>query len=213
MLKGGTALLLAHELPRHSTDLDFDSAKKLNIEGRLRAGLAEAGVEVASMDLRKDSATVQRFMIHYHERGAAGDTTLLKVETSFRPPSPDAAVIEARGIRTYDIPTLYDQKLEALEGRTAPRDLFDVAHMTERYGDRLRADQIQRADGASRDLDGLVGRFDRAFQDDSLLTRMRSTAEDETLRLRKGVEREMGVRRERERTASREREVDDGYGL
>ena len=40
-----------------------------------------------------------------------------------------------------------------------------------------------------------------------------STAEDETLRLREGVEREMGVRRERERTASRERAEDDGYGL
>ena len=213
VLKGGTALLLAHDLPRHSTDLDFDSAKKLNVETRLRAGLADAGVEVKSLTLPKDTDTVQRFKIHYHDPDAPeAGTGFLKVETSFRDVSPDAEVVEAQGIRTYAISTIFEQKLDALANRDAPRDLFDLAHMAERYGDQLGPDQLARAEAATRDLDAIAGRFDSAFERDPVLRHL-STAEDETLRLREGVEREMGIRRERERTVSREREVDDGYGL
>ena len=35
VLKGGTALLFTRGLDRHSTDLDFDSSKKLNLEQRI----------------------------------------------------------------------------------------------------------------------------------------------------------------------------------
>ena len=65
VLKGGTALLLAHGLDRHSTDLDFDSGQKVNIEGRIRAGLEEAGVETIAVTNAKNTGTVQRFKVHY----------------------------------------------------------------------------------------------------------------------------------------------------
>lgn len=36
VLKGGTALLFARNLDRHSTDLDFDAGKRLNLEENSR---------------------------------------------------------------------------------------------------------------------------------------------------------------------------------
>ena len=118
----------------------------------------------------KDTDTVQRFKIHYHDPDAPeAGTGFPKVETSFRDVSPDAEVVEARGIRTYAIPTIFEQKPGAFANRDAPRDLFDLAHMAERYGDQLGPDQLARAEAATRDLGGIAGRFGSAFERDPVL--------------------------------------------
>ena len=46
ILKGGTALLLTRGLGRHSTDLDFDSAQKVNIRQRIQRSMAAAEVDI-----------------------------------------------------------------------------------------------------------------------------------------------------------------------
>jgi predicted nucleotidyltransferase component of viral defense system len=83
VLKGGTALLFTRNLDRHSTDLDFDSDKQINIEGRICEGLKAAGVKLLSIKKVKDTTTVQRYKIHYLDPGNSQDM-LLKIETSFR---------------------------------------------------------------------------------------------------------------------------------
>lgn len=102
ILKGGTALLLTRGLDRHSIDLDFDSGKKINIEKRILQGLAAIDVKILSLTIPKDTSTVQRFKVHYHDK-VSGFMDLLKVETSFRSQLIESQVETVNGIRTYKI--------------------------------------------------------------------------------------------------------------
>lgn len=192
ILKGGTALLLTRELPRHSTDLDFDSHRKVNIERRIREGMEKAGVELLGITRVKDTDTTQRFKAHYLDP-VSGEDTLLKVETSFRG-TPDPANVEiVKGIRTYNLPTIYSQKLEAAQNRTAPRDLFDLAHLTRQYADQLSDEQIYRAERLTDDMEQLRDKFHEAFDLDHVVARS-TTAEDTVILFRDAVDVESDKR-------------------
>jgi predicted nucleotidyltransferase component of viral defense system len=165
VLKGGTALLLCYGLDRFSEDLDFDSPKKFNIKQRVENTFAKfcSSYEVKTV---KDTATVQRLKSHY--QGINGDR-LLKIETSFRQaPSPDTVVI-VNGIRTYTISTLIDQKIQALIGRTAARDLYDVAFLARTYRSDFSVAAIQMLTAIMADVDAVEYRFMEAFEEDELM--------------------------------------------
>ena len=81
ILKGGTALLLAYGLPRYSTDLDYDGRdRNIDIARQLRTSAERAGIQIDSLNLKKDTETVKRYMMHY--KGSENDP--LKIEISFR---------------------------------------------------------------------------------------------------------------------------------
>lgn len=191
VLKGGTALMLTRDLDRHSVDLDFDAERAVNIEERIRDGVKDAGFDVLALTVAKETGTVQRFKLHY-DNPETGDT-LLKIETSFRSPPAAADVETVDGIRTYRVGAITDQKLTAAEARTAPRDLFDLAHVALRYGDQLSNDQVARLDALSRDFGALAERYGDAFSRDAVL-QARTTVDDTVLALREAVEHQMAAR-------------------
>lgn len=194
VLKGGTALLLARDLPRHSTDLDFDSGQKLNIDRRVREGIEAAGMEITRFSKVKDTDTVQRFKVHYKDpEDAESDDQFLKIETSFREEPDPASVEVVNGIRTYKLDDIYDQKLGALGDRTKPRDLFDLAHLTKEHGENLSDHQILRAEAATSNVDELANRFDESFREDPILARF-GDAEDAVLEFREALETELRSR-------------------
>lgn len=182
VLKGGTALAFAHDLDRHSTDLDFDAAEPIYIKRQVREGLADAGVRMSAWIVAKDSWQGQRFKVHYMEPRGTEDY-LLKVDVSFRVAPDKADVTIVRGIRTYRIEALIEQKLNAGQSRTAARDLYDLAFLAERYGDAFSHDQIRRSEAFSRDFELLAVRYEPAFSDDKILSRI-ATAEDRVLAFR-----------------------------
>ena len=105
------------------------------------------------------------------------------MELSFRT-QPDADdVVVADGIRTYKIPALFDQKLNAADDRTKARDLYDLGFLAESYGDTFSTEQIARADEFSRDYRGLADRYRRVFQNDRLLKDL-TTTDDRALLFR-----------------------------
>lgn len=189
VLKGGTALAFAYDLDRHSTDIDFDTAEPVYIRDRVKVGLGDAGVQMADWIVSKDSGLGQRFKCHY-KKWPEGEDRLLNVDISFRtvPKAEDLVVV--RGIRTYRLRALFNQKLAAGEGRTAGRDLYDLAFLVARYGNRLSNEQIKRAEVFSREYDLLAAEYDPAFRDDSVLSRI-STADDRALMLRIAVEEQI----------------------
>ncbi len=194
VLKGGTALLLTRGGQRHSTDLDFDSDRKLNVERRIRTGMKNAGVDITRLIRSKDTDTVQRFKIHYRDPQSHDDKErFLKIETSFRGVSDPAAIEVVNGIRTYRIDTLYAQKLEALGARTAPRDLHDRAHLTQNYGNQIADALVARADAMTADVDELANRYEVAFHSDEVLSGP-SNALDTALLFRQAVENERSRR-------------------
>ena len=186
VLKGGTALAFAYDLDRHSTDIDFDAAEPLSIRGRIRQGLADAEVRLADMILHKNTELGQRLKVHYLNPETKEDC-LMNVDMSFReiPNEDDIAVV--RGIRTYKIEAIFDQKLRAARQRTVGRDLYDLAFIADTYGDRLSSEQIARGDEFSSDYEGLYFRYDQAFGSDRFLSKI-STAQDRALMLRIAIE-------------------------
>jgi hypothetical protein len=59
VLKGGTALMFARGLDRFSTDLDYDSSKKLSLEATVRVGFRKTGARIADLRILRDSGLAQ----------------------------------------------------------------------------------------------------------------------------------------------------------
>lgn len=171
VLKGGTALLLCYGLDRFSEDLDFDAPKKFNIAGRVEKILSQ---KTKSHNIRtvKDTETVQRLKAHY--TGLTSDR-LLKIETSFRTPPTEEQTTVIDGIRTYSVGTLIEQKINALEHRTAARDLYDIAFLTRQYAKEFSSGSLQKLGELIADVDAVEQRFQEAFEEDEILDASRLT--------------------------------------
>lgn len=215
VLKGGTALALLYGLDRHSLDLDFDCgrAKRVPLKNRVRRGLREVDVPMSGFGRGRPMWKGRRFHVHYINR-ANNARRLLKVELSFRniPQADDIEIVD--GIRTYKIPALFDQKMNAADDRTKARDLYDLGFLAESYGDSLSTEQILRANRFSRHYKRLADRYRRAFQDDKLLRDV-TTADDRALAFRIAVVEQMHHRGQLiiEQSATGERSLADVLAL
>lgn len=122
--KGGTALYLFHDLPRFSTDLDFDlnsdCKDKNRILERIKFITSKFGTLQESIVKRNTILLILSYE-KYHR--------LIKIEISTR--NPGVEVYEIKNIFGTDIKVLQLDficagKLLALTERTKARDLFDV---------------------------------------------------------------------------------------
>ena len=179
VLKGGTAFAFAWGLNRHSTDLDFDTNRRVELRDRIESAARALAVKLGPVE-RRDRPMRQRFLADY-PRPPGSRQRVFKVNVRYKDP-PRAEDIEVvDGFRTYKVPALFDQKLAATSSRIEPRDLFDLAFAMERYGSSLRDDQIRRADAFTRDLDRLEDRYKTTFEQDEILRGI-SDVEDTVLR-------------------------------
>jgi predicted nucleotidyltransferase component of viral defense system len=78
-------------------------------------------------------------------------------------------------------------KMDAAENRTEARDLYDLAHLLQMYGDQLSPSQIVRAEAFSHDMDNLATRYISSFNTDDAL-RTHTNVDDIVLSLREAVE-------------------------
>ncbi|MDR2080760.1 MAG: nucleotidyl transferase AbiEii/AbiGii toxin family protein [Campylobacteraceae bacterium] len=73
ILKGGTALMFGYGLDRFSEDLDFDIAhyfvgkNTIKLDGVLKKSIP-SGVELISLNLKKDTKAVTCYILNYRER-------------------------------------------------------------------------------------------------------------------------------------------------
>ena len=169
VLKGGTALKLCYGLDRFSEDLDFDCAKSLNLESSIAAVFAQLGKTQANLrnpeiSVTKDTQTVKRYRIIY-----AGDINL-KLETSLRGTPKDEDLIELNGILTYKIEKLIQQKLRALNGRTAARDLHDVIYLYEHFFDSFEEGELDEIEALYRNQSAVIDEYNSAYSEDTVLS-------------------------------------------
>ena len=133
VLKGGTALVMAYQLQRYSTDLDYDGTdSSCDIRESIERGAKEAGITIENINLKKDTNTVKRYMVHYKE----SMNEPLKIEISYRNADDldyNKDVIEKDGVRVYSIERLAEMKIEAFTKRIAARDVFHVAFILKHY--------------------------------------------------------------------------------
>ena len=191
VLKGGTAFAFAWGVNRHSTDLDFDTNRRVELRDRIESAARTLDVKLGPVE-RKDRPMRQRFLAPYPRRPGRKER-FFKVNVRYKDP-PRAEDIEVvDGFRTYKVPVLFDQKLAATASRIQPRDLFDLAFAMERYGSSLRDDQIRRADAFTRDLKRLKQRYKKAFKRDEILRGI-SDVEDTVFRFREATTGERDLR-------------------
>ncbi|MHB1287667.1 MAG: nucleotidyl transferase AbiEii/AbiGii toxin family protein [Leptospirales bacterium] len=165
ILKGGTALLLAYGLDRYSEDLDFDSNKHLRLENRIEKSTGPL-VKIDSVDVPKNTDTVQRYRVAYSTRGVSG---FLKIEVSCRDSYDSSRSHFHKGIRVYDLPVLIDHKLETFQNRTASRDLYDLHFLLTRKPQMFSLGQTQSLVEVTRDIDALERRYAESFKQDPIL--------------------------------------------
>lgn len=120
--KGGTSLLLFHQLPRFSTDLDFnslDSTKTENVFHKLHNLLSKFG----EIDDEAMKFYGPLLVLNY-----GGGNRMLKVEVSTRQYDNHYEIKTLAGtdIRVMTLPDMFAHKLCALGERVTPRDIFDV---------------------------------------------------------------------------------------
>lgn len=167
VLKGGTALMLSYGLDRFSEDLDFDSTKALNLEKRINDAADKEGIKIESIRLKKDTDTTKRYVVFYESEHGAGR---LKIETSLRADViPEDQTTTVNGIKTYKVENLVSQKLEALEGRSKVRDLYDINFLADKYPEAFTKAQAEKLSSLTQDPDYLSSRFKADHSGDNIL--------------------------------------------
>ena len=169
VLKGGTALKLCYDITRFSEDLDFDCIKALNLETTIKdvfahLGKAKPHLRNPEISITKDTQTVRRYRIVYNK------DKNLKLEISFRGMPDDEDVVEINGILTYKIERLIRQKLGALYGRTAARDLHDVIYLYEKYFDKFDEESLADIKTLYDNQSQILDEYNAAYSEDSILS-------------------------------------------
>jgi len=143
LLKGGTALLFCYGLPRYSTDLDYDGYNyNVDIINNIKSIFKTNNLELDKINIKKDTDTVKRFMIHYKE----AENNPIKLEISFRNIDDIDRIknnfVQINGINTYNIKYLTSSKIDAFLDRTAARDIFDASYLLQNYPDSFNKEII-----------------------------------------------------------------------
>jgi predicted nucleotidyltransferase component of viral defense system len=167
VLKGGTALALCYGLDRFSEDLDFDCAKALNLEASVSKIFAQLGkskehLRNPTVEITKATKTVRRYRITY------GEDIHLKLETSLRGTPNDEDLTELNGILTYKIDKLIQQKLRALNGRTAARDLHDVIYLYEQYPGDFGDSELAEISALYDNQSAILDEYNAAYSEDAI---------------------------------------------
>lgn len=163
VLKGGTALMLEYNLSRFSEDIDLDSAhssKKPRIDSILKSISG-----ITSFSIKKQTETTRRYSVLY------GDDKRLKIEISYREIADKNDFKQSElGFLVYKPQKLIEQKLNALEQRTAARDLHDIIFLLTQHKKKFNAHQINRLRNHNQNMDHLFSRFFLAYKEDDLLS-------------------------------------------
>ena len=171
VLKGGTALYLGYGLNRFSEDLDFDSAKKLNLANKISSA-AQDDIVIDNLNIKKDTDIVSRYIVNYHICDT-GIEDKLKIEISYRTPTSEEDVIIKDGIRFSSLERIIDNKLNAAydgdHTRTKGRDLFDLHFLACQYPDSFDLNLARRLQRFAQDPDKLVSLYSEDVRTDTLL--------------------------------------------
>ncbi len=140
VVKGGTGLVLAYDLPRPSTDLDLTCLGRVDKEKVLQTAVEvlgrERGRTFARADIKQRGHGYIR--LQWEDNSVKGK---FAIETSIDVLSEDAlATIEntvlRNGFRVFSLPVMAETKLQTLVGvktRRRARDLYDAAWLMENH--------------------------------------------------------------------------------
>ena len=143
--KGGTALMFFHNLPRFSTDLDFnllDESKQDMVYEKVRRILLKYG----SIDDEAKKLYGPILVLNYGK-----GERMLKVEISNRQYDNhyETKMLAGTDIRVLTTPDMFAHKLCAMGERLSPRDIFDVWFFLDQLHASINENIIRQRTGKS----------------------------------------------------------------
>ena len=143
--KGGTALMFFHNLPRFSTDLDFnllDVSKQDVVYNKVRQILLRFG----TIDDEAKKLNGLILVLNYGK-----GERMLKVEISNRQYDNhyETRTLVGTDIRVLTIPDMFAHKLCAMGERLSPRDIFDVWFFLNKLRANINENIIRQRTGKS----------------------------------------------------------------
>lgn len=143
--KGGTALMFFHNLPRFSTDLDFnllDESKQDMVYEKVRRILLKYG----SIDDEAKKLYGPILVLNYGK-----GERMLKVEISNRQYDNhyETKTLAGTDIRVLTTPDMFAHKLCAMGERLSPRDIFDVWFFLDQLHASINENIIRQRTGKS----------------------------------------------------------------
>ena len=151
-LKGGTALRFAMELPRPSTDLDFEGDNRVEVRKSLKRALRRAFPQekyrigrdwglrgmVTIKTRPHERAQVTKVMVDYR---LTGTFVGMPAET------PLEKTVIRDGMRIYETRELVRRKLQTITGespRVLPRDVYDAGWLATRHPELIHHDDRRK---------------------------------------------------------------------
>ena len=140
VLKGGTALMVCYSLSRFSEDIDLDAVNRSkDVLPIIKQFCADNNLYCR---VAKDTNTVKRCIVHYSvPDGSEHYDATLKIEVSYR--GADSRITCVSDMTVYTIECLFKLKMNALLGRDALRDIFDVLFIYKNYAASFQPSLIQ----------------------------------------------------------------------
>ncbi len=174
VLKGGTALLLAHGLNRFSEDMDFDLPKgsSADFQKHIMRAAESVGINIKDINIKKDTETTKRYMVHFEGlNDEPGRAYPLKIECSMRNKIDKSNVVQIDGMNVYDVAHIGELKANAFVGRDKGRDTYDIAFLIENYASELRPEtwKLIKKNIDDKGIDSLCDAFEREKAKDDLL--------------------------------------------
>jgi hypothetical protein len=178
VLRGGTAILFTRNGPRHSLDLDLDIDRDAAFPlKRIERGITNAGMKPISYNPGNGN-------VIYSD---PSDSSLTSLKVDFVVQPIDRSKVETvNGIRTYTIDAIFDQKLDALAERIAPRDLFDVKFLLETHS--FSPEQLAKAVAALDSVSDRLPDFERRYSQDPVFSFNPALAEQHWLQAASAIE-------------------------
>ena len=188
--------MFGYGLNRFSEDLDFDIARSFSGSGTIKLDnllkkSMPPGVECTNLMLKKDTPTVTRYMLHYHDpkNNLAGQ---LKIEISYRQPAHELDVMRKDGMSFLSAEKIAEFKIGAVvddthqEQRTKARDLFDASFLVKQHSELIKVASLEKL--SQLDLDTTISRYQSAFEADPILKLNNISADDVVLALMENTE-------------------------
>lgn len=196
ILKGGTGLLLGYGLNRFSEDLDFDSAKKFNLESKLK-NIKLSNYKILDINHKKDNSTTsdKYFIVYEYNKDNDNLTENLKIDISYRAIYNDIKYNIINGIKIQDLKSIFTTKIGiGLDGENVNkirykfRDLFDINFIVNNYPNIITNDNLIRIYNCINNPEKIISDFNLDFKKDKHFNIYPTLLEDTCLELCYAVE-------------------------
>ena len=150
VLKGGTSLLFGYGLNRYSTDLDFNTTKRINHISNIIEILRKKNIRYSTIHDRKEGSRIITDILF--KNGKRRDKLKIDIDYSGKYMNNEQNIIHNNGIYMFSANILCRMKYEAFLDRKKARDIFDIGYLLQHSPKSFNMNMLENIDRRIKDL-------------------------------------------------------------